>query len=80
MVAWLPFIAMSALTFGVILQLFVNVDVIEKRQSNLDVHTTTILLAMLPTILILVLGAVYAIVRPRRGLPDLVSGTTLIRE
>ncbi|MDG1874716.1 MAG: protein kinase [Mariniblastus sp.] len=81
-VAWMPLIWMSVCVAVIADQYR---DLMASSSSSLDqlpISTLMVvaMVALLPMLLVSLLGVVYAILRPARGLADLIAGTRLIRK
>jgi hypothetical protein len=71
---------------AVIFELFVDPETLTSMNVQLepgDVLTPTFIVAALlslPLMLIMLLAPIYSIIRPSRGVADLIAGTRLIRK
>ncbi len=85
---WLPFVA-----FVVALVLLIQLEFMKQgeRTDGLNIHLSTagngtsmqsvyVLLCLIPCGLLIVIGIVWALLRPSRAIPDLLAGTELIRK
>ena len=79
-ITWLPTTAVLVLVFVVLQFSFADGDL--ERGSDRDPSLMIVLLvsSSIPILLILLLGMIQAIVRPRRAIADWIAGTTLVRE
>lgn len=79
-VAWLPMI-MGGVCVAVITQ---QAALLSQENSELEQNIPIVIVAALIGLLLIfmtiIVGAVYSIIRPSRGLPDVVAGTRLIRK
>jgi uncharacterized RDD family membrane protein YckC len=79
--AWLPLIAMGT-CLAVVIQQQLLLE--SQTQSNAMIDDKTVIivcmLAFLPLMLVVMFGAIYSLLRPFRGLADVISGTRLIRK
>jgi hypothetical protein len=84
-ITWLPFILAIA-CLAVFLEFVIKPDMMTVEQPRFefsglnDPWVIGALLLALPTMMIMTLAPIYAILRPSRGIPDVLAGTRLIRK
>lgn len=85
-ITWLPFVLCMA-CLASMFELIFTPELIANPKSNIELSDTkdpvlagSLLLASLVLIMFTILGAIYSIIMPSRGLPDLIARTRLIRK
>lgn len=78
-ISWLPFI-----TFFVGLLSIIQIQLIERKNLNdsnmSDEALPIVLFVVLPACFLIGIGVIWALVRPARGLQDLLAGTEMVRK
>ena len=77
LIAWLP-TTIGHLAFGAMLAALSSTGQRESLDPMDSIRVLSLLLGLIGTSLVHGLGALYAVVRPRRGIQDLVAGTRLV--
>lgn len=78
-VAWLPVIA-SAIVTAIIFSDLAEKETSVLKSDDLSIFMVVALTLLLPIVLVTIVGCIYSVCRPARGLPDLIAGTRLIRK
>ncbi len=92
LIVWLPFISLFVMLLVLMQVSIMNIepgDSVVVQNNNVSISRSgpaevgllvTLLLCSLPVILLILIGVIWTLIRPSRGLPDLVVGTELIRK
>ncbi len=84
-ITWLPLILVMTCV-AVVLETVISPELLANPQFELDVSGIDnplmygCLFACFPLLMLTLLGAIYSIIIPSRGLPDVIAGTRLIRK